>query len=64
MGGNVPISLFKAGGPEQVEDAVKELMDIAAPGGGFFIAPGAAPDDAELPNVRAFLKAVKDYGVY
>lgn len=64
IGGNVPISLFKAGTPEQVEDAVKELMDVAAPGGGYFIAPGAALDDAEMPNVRAFLKAARDYGIY
>jgi uroporphyrinogen-III decarboxylase len=64
IGGNVPVSLFKAASPGKVEDAVKKLIDIAAPGGGYYIAPGAVLDDAELPNVRAFLETARNYGVY
>jgi len=64
IGGNVPISLFKAGTPEQVADAVKAVIDIAAPGGGYFLAPGADFDDAEEQNIRAFLETARTYGVY
>ncbi len=64
ISGNVPSSIFKTGTPTQMEDAVKKLMDIAAPGGGFFIANGAVLDDAEAQNVHAYLNAGKTYGVY
>ncbi len=64
IGGNVPSSLFKTGTPARMEDAVKKLMDTAAPGGGYFIANGAILDDAEADNVHAYLKAGKTYGVY
>jgi len=64
IGGNVPSSLFMAGTPAQMEDAVKKLMDTAAPGGGYFLSHGAILDDAKAENVHAFLKAGKEYGVY
>ena len=64
IGGNVPASLFKAGTPQQMEDAVKELIDTAGPGGGYFIAPGAIIDDAVEANAHAYLKTAKEYGVY
>jgi len=64
IGGNVPASLFKMGTPRQMEDAVRKLMDIAAPGGGYFIAPGAILDDAEPGNVHAYLKAADEHGAY
>jgi uroporphyrinogen-III decarboxylase len=64
IGGNIPSSLFKAGTPEQMEDAIKKLMDICAPGGGYYLANGAVLDDAEVDNVHAYLKVGKTYGVY
>ncbi len=64
IGGNVPASLFKTGTPRQMEDAVRRLIDTAAPGGGYFIAPGSIIDDAEPANVHAFLKTAREYGVY
>ncbi|MBN1286703.1 MAG: uroporphyrinogen decarboxylase [Anaerolineae bacterium] len=64
IGGNVPASLFKAGTPQQMEAYVKNLIDTAAPGGGFFVAPGAVIDDAVAENVHAYIKATKEYGVY
>lgn len=64
IGGNISASLFKAGTPAQMEDAVKKLMDTAAPGGGYFIANGAILDDAEAANVHAYLKTAKACGVY
>jgi uroporphyrinogen-III decarboxylase len=64
VGGNVPASLFKAGTPRQMEDYVKKLIDTCAPGGGFFVAPGAVIDDATAENVHAYIKATKEHGVY
>jgi hypothetical protein len=47
-----------------MEDAVKKLMDTAAPGGGYFLNNGAVLDDAVADNVHAYLKTGKTYGVY
>jgi hypothetical protein len=55
IGGNVPASLFHSGTPRMIEDYCKELMDIAASGGGFILSPGAVIDQAKPENVRAFL---------
>jgi hypothetical protein len=64
LGGNVPASLFKAGTPQQMTDYVKQLIDVCAPGGGFFLSPGAVLDHAEADNVHAYLKAGKELGMY
>lgn len=64
VGGNVPASLFSNGSVEMLEDYCKELMDYAAPGGGFFLAPGAVIDQAKPENVRAFLNIARKFGVY
>lgn len=64
VGGNVPASLFKAGTPERMDSHVKGLLDVAAPGGGFFLAPGAVVDNATDANVEAYLRAGKEYGTY
>ncbi|MFH0730243.1 MAG: uroporphyrinogen decarboxylase family protein [Pseudomonadota bacterium] len=64
IGGNVPASLFATGTPEMMESYCKELIDMAAPGGGFFLAPGAVIDQAKPENMAAYLNATKKFGVY
>lgn len=64
IGGNVPVSMLKAGTPQQVDDYVKKLVDDCAPGGGFFLSPGAVLDDSTPENLRAYLAAGKKHGVY
>ncbi len=64
IGGNIPASLFKAGTPEQMRDKVKETMEIAAPGGGYFMTPGAVIDNATDANIEAYLAAGKEFGRY
>jgi uroporphyrinogen-III decarboxylase len=64
IGGNVPSSLFATGTPQEMEDYCQRLLDIAAPGGGFFLAPGAVINNAKPENIRAFLTSAKKYGVY
>jgi len=64
IGGNVPASLFAAGTAEQVDQYCKELMEQVAPGGGFFLAPGAVIDHASPETIHAFVQSTKKYGVY
>jgi uroporphyrinogen-III decarboxylase len=64
FGGNVPISLFRAGTPAEMEDYCKRLIDDVAPGGGFFLASGAVVDDADPAVVRAYLGAAEKFGAY
>ncbi len=56
FGGNVPASLFKQASAQDMTNYCKDLIETCAPGGGFFVAPGAVIDDAEVENVQAFLK--------
>jgi hypothetical protein len=64
FGGNVPVSLLKAGKPAEVEDYVKRLIDEAAGDGGFILSTGAVLDDALPENLHALVRAGKEYGVY
>jgi len=64
FGGNVPVSLLKAGRPEEVRDYVKRLIDDVAGDGGFFLSTGAVLDDAEAENLHALLDAGREYGRY
>lgn len=64
FGGNVPVSLFRAGTPQQMEEHCRRLLDEVAGGGGYFLAPGAPVDEAEPAVVRAFMGSAQKYGVY
>jgi uroporphyrinogen-III decarboxylase len=64
FGGNVPVSLFRAGTPAQMEEHCKRLLDDVAPGGGFFLASGAPVDEADPAVVRAFMACTEKYGTY
>lgn len=64
FGGNVPASLFRAGTPAEIEEHCKRLRDDVAPGGGFFLSPGAPVDDADPAVVHACMACAEKYGVY
>jgi uroporphyrinogen-III decarboxylase len=64
FGGNVPVSLLKAGTPQEVRDYVKRLIDECAPDGGFILSTGAVVDDARAENLHALIDAGKEFGVY
>ena len=64
FGGNVPVSLYRAGTVAQMEDYCKRLIDEVAPGGGFFLASGAPVDEADPAVVHAFMRAAESFGVY
>jgi hypothetical protein len=64
IAGNVPISLLSVGTTRDVEDYVKNLIDIAGKGGGFIMANGAVMDRVKPENVHAMIDLTKEYGVY
>jgi uroporphyrinogen decarboxylase len=64
--GNIDcLDLLCHGTPEQVDEAVRQAIDIAAPGGGYILSdsnslhPGVNPE-----NCIAMFRATKKYGRY
>jgi hypothetical protein len=47
-----------------MEEHCQRLIEDVAPGGGYFIAPGAPVDEADPAVVRAFMGCAEKYGVY
>jgi uroporphyrinogen-III decarboxylase len=62
--GNVPSSLLIAGTPKQVEDDVKEIIDIFGDGGLIIDGAVGIPDEARPENVYAMVETAHKYGVY
>ncbi len=64
ISGNVPTSLMTTGTPEEVGEYCRNLIEVCAPGGGYILAGGASIDTGRPENLRAMMKAAKEYGVY
>lgn len=64
FGGNVPVSLLKAGQPAEVKDCVKNLIESVGQDGGYILSTGAVLDDAKAENLHAMIDAGKEYGKY
>ena len=64
IGGNVPSGLVLTGTAEQMTAYCKDLIEKAAPGGGFMVAFGTAMDEGKPDTVRAMIEATREYGVY
>jgi len=63
--GNLAAELFGEGTPAQVEEEVKNCVEIAAPGSAYILSPGCTvPHDAPMENIRAFWEAGLKYGRY
>jgi hypothetical protein len=62
--GNVPLDLMAAGTPEEVKSYCRELIEVAGEDGGFILSTGAGLQGARTENVKAFIDAGKEYGVY
>jgi len=62
--GNVPASTVITGTPEDVKENCRRLIEICAPGGGYTLSGGAAATEATAENLRAFMAAARQYGVY
>ena len=57
--------ILETGTPEQVTDAVKRLLDVCAPDGGYIFDVNTTIDyGVKHENVLAMFDAVKTYGKY
>ncbi len=64
IGGNMPISTLAVGTTEDVKTAVKKLVNDCARGGGYIMMSGATIENVPPANVKTFIDATKEYGVY
>lgn len=63
--GNVPTELFVEGTKEQIEEAVKNCIDIAAKDSGYVLCSGCSiPFNAPAEKVNWFIEAAHKYGKY
>ena len=62
--GGFPVYTVRYGNPQQIDEQVKELMDIMAPGGGYLFTTGYSLEDCPEENMEALLAAVEKYGKY
>jgi uroporphyrinogen-III decarboxylase len=60
----MPISTLAVGTPEDVRAAVKKLIDDCGKGGGYIMMSGAVIENIPPANVKTFIDATKEYGVY
>ena len=64
--GNIDLlGILMQGSPSQVEAAVREVIQVAAPGGGYILATSdAVRDGTPVENLHAFCAAGREYGNY
>ena len=62
--GNVPASLFATGTTNEMDAYCKDLIETCAPGGGFYMAPGAVVDITTPKMIHTYLNSTKKYGIY
>jgi uroporphyrinogen decarboxylase len=57
--------LLPSGTPEQVEEAVKQAIEVAAPGGGYIVcSSNSLHPEVNPENCIAMFEATKRYGSY
>jgi len=65
LGNLAPSGVLKEGTPEQVEEACREVIQKAAPGGGFILSSsGSVARFTPLENLEAMVRACEKYGTY
>ncbi|MHA1608282.1 MAG: uroporphyrinogen decarboxylase family protein [Candidatus Freyarchaeota archaeon] len=63
--GNIDVSyVLSHGSKEDVEEAVKRTIEVAAPGGGFILSPTNMHPGVKPENLRWMVEAARRYGVY
>ncbi len=63
--GGMKNSLLQAGTPEQVRDWTRQLCEGVGQGGGFIMSTGVGEmEGCKLENVRAWVDATREFGVY
>ena len=65
LSGDVPPSLMTVGGPSEIDDYCKRLIQTVGKGYGFILSNGCTmPPNAKHENVKAFFESVEKYGQY
>jgi len=67
LNGWYPAPLLKSGTKQEVQDKCKELLDILAPGGNYYLTTTTSfmrTCDARLENLQALCECVNTYGKY
>jgi uroporphyrinogen-III decarboxylase len=64
IAGNVPVSILCTGTPQEVKEACRKQIEIAAPGGGYILAGAASMNKGNPENLRAMIEAAQEYGTY
>jgi uroporphyrinogen decarboxylase len=60
-----PSEVIARSSPEVVRQAVREELEVLAPGGGLIIGPGCAlPPETPMENLHAFVEAAHEFGRY
>jgi len=62
IGGNVPVSMLTAVGPEDVKTHVQRLIDDVGRDGGYILSTSAPMYDAKPENLHALIETGKKYG--
>lgn len=63
--GNVPTTLFEEGTKEEMEQAIRNCLDIAADGSGYILSSGCEiPVNSPRENVDNYFQAALKYGQY
>lgn len=62
--GGFPVYTVRYGTPKEIEEKVKETLDIMAPGGGYLFTTGYSLEDCPQENMETLLEAVDKYGRY
>jgi uroporphyrinogen-III decarboxylase len=53
------------GSPEEIENEIREIISVAAHGGGLVIGPQhAVQPDVPIENVETIIRAIRKYGQY
>ncbi|MBN1177149.1 MAG: hypothetical protein JXA51_05665 [Dehalococcoidales bacterium] len=64
IAGNVPASVMHAGTPEDVKGHCRRLIETCGKGGGYILTGAAGMNEGNPDNLRAFMDAAKQYGIY
>ncbi|HWR42095.1 uroporphyrinogen decarboxylase family protein [Sporomusa sp.] len=67
LSGGYPLALLQGGAKEECIKKAKQIIDAAAPGGGYifgFDKTLLAPGDVKIENLKAVIDVVRKYGVY
>jgi uroporphyrinogen-III decarboxylase len=64
ISGNVSSSLMVPGGPKEVKEYCRKVIEVCAPGGGFIMGSSCSLDEIKIENVKAMVETTRQYGTY